>query len=85
MPSQMQMQQLHHNAQMMQRQQQVQNYNKRQLMQKSLMTQATSLPLGVPAFKPIPPRLDTSNVNEKYFKMNTLPPAQYYGQNNQVN
>lgn len=56
------------------------------MMQKSLMTQATSLPLGVPAFKPIPPRPDTSKVNEKYFKMNTLPPAQYYqGQNNQVN
>lgn len=53
---------------------------------KSQMTQAASLPLGVPAFKPIPPRDPNDNVNE-IIKMITLPPTQskFYGvTNNQV-
>lgn len=41
------------------------------------MTQATSLPLGVPAFKPIPPPDPNLNVNQ-ILKMTTLPPAQYH-------
>lgn len=53
---------------------------------KSYMTQAASLPLGVPAFKPIPPKDPNDNVNE-ILKINTLPPIQskFYGvTNNQV-
>lgn len=42
---------------------------------KSQMTQAASLPLGVPAFKPIPPRDPNDNVND-ILKINTQSPIQ---------
>jgi hypothetical protein len=49
----------------------------------ALMTQATSLPLGVPAFKPIPPPDPNLNVNQ-ILKMTTLSPSQSIGLAHQV-